>query len=138
MKRSAISKSAKKQTIGWYKKKLWTVFSKYIRQRDGYKCFTCDRTGTGSSMHAGHFIPKAGGGMSLYFHEDNVHSQCFHCNMNLGGNGAEYYKRMVEKFGQELVDELFRLKYQGFRKYTIDEYISEIEVYKKKIKEFET
>lgn len=124
----------KKHTIGWWKKALWRQFSLYIRSRDKYKCFTCDKIGAGSGIHAGHFIPKAGGGASLYFHEQNVHAQCYHCNINLGGNGAEYYVRMVKKYGQEIVDGLFKLKYVGFKKYTIEEYQQLIEDYKDKTK----
>lgn len=136
MKRSqGIRKEAKKHTLGWWKKQFWTVFSLYIRTRDEFKCFTCDNKGDGKGMHAGHFIPRASGGLALYFHEQNVHAQCYRCNMNLGGNGAEYYKRMVAKYGQELVDELFRLRDTGYKKYSIEEYESLIEIYKQKTKE---
>ena len=86
-------------------------------------------------MHAGHFIPRAAGGLSLYFHEQNVHAQCYRCNINLGGNGSEYYRRMVERFGQEVVDELFQLKYTGYKKYTIEDYQQLREDYKIKTEE---
>lgn len=69
-------------------------------------CFTCGRKATGSGMHAGHFIPKSVGGISLYFHEDNVHAQCFNCNINLSGNQYEYSL----KLGPEKVAELYKLK----------------------------
>jgi hypothetical protein len=138
MKRSGIRKTAKAKTMGWWKKEFWTVFSLFIRTRDNFQCFTCDNRADGKGMHAGHFIPRASGGLSLYFHEQNVHAQCYRCNMNLGGNGAEYYKRMVTKYGQELVDELFYLRDNGFKKFSIPEYQELIEVYKKKISELKT
>jgi len=62
----------KKKSISSLKKKLWKVFADYIKKRDKYTCFTCGRKGEGSGMHAGHFIPKASGGLALYFNEDNV------------------------------------------------------------------
>jgi len=59
-------------------------------------------------MQAGHFIASAQGNATRYL-EDNVHGQCYRCNINLGGNGAEYYPFMVEQYGLERVNELRRL-----------------------------
>lgn len=96
----------KKKTPAQLKKKLWKVFSQYIRLRDKGICFTCDRRCEGSGYHAGHFISKAAGGISLYFNEDNVHGQCYHCNINLGGNSYIF----GTKLGKEKVDELYKIK----------------------------
>ncbi len=87
----------KSESISSLKKKLWTVFSLYIRQRDKFTCFTCGKKGEGSGMHAGHFIPKSVGGIALYFHEDNVHAQCYHCNINLGGSQYIYGLKLGKK-----------------------------------------
>lgn len=118
----------KKKSISTLKKKLWTLFSQYIRQRDKYICFTCGRKGEGSGMHAGHFISKSVGGIALYFHEDNVHAQCYNCNINLGGHQWEYGVRL----GKEKVDELYKIKNQ-INKWTIEDYEKKIEYYKSKI-----
>lgn len=96
----------KKKTNAQLKKKLWEVFSKYIRLRDKGICFICGRKCEGSGYHAGHFIARSVGGLALYFHEDNVHGCCYHCNINLGGNTWEYGK----KLGDEKVKELYALK----------------------------
>ena len=92
------------------KSKLWKVFSLYIRQRDNYQCFTCGRHATGSGMHAGHYIPKSAGGIALYFHEQNVHAQCYNCNINLSGNSDIYSQKIIEKYGQETLDHLRQLR----------------------------
>lgn len=111
---------AKKQTTAQLKKKLWAVFSKYIRARDKGVCFTCGRSGfTGSSYHAGHFIPKASGGLILYFHEDNVHGQCARCNLFMSGEQYLYGK----KLGDEKVAELYALKHQVVKDYPFHEKI---------------
>jgi len=107
----------KKVSISKLKKKLWTVFSLYIRQRDNYICFTCGRKGEGSGMHAGHFIPKSVGGIGLYFHEENVHAQCYNCNINLGGNQWEYGQRL----GVETVNKLMKIKGE-YHKWTENDY----------------
>ena len=88
------------------KKKAWKVFAKWIKERDKYICFTCGRKCEGSGAHAGHFIPKSVGGLTLYFHEENVHCQCYNCNINLGGNQYLY----GVKLGEEKVKELYALK----------------------------
>lgn len=125
-KKVSAGKPKKKQSISTLKKKLWTHFSLYIRQRDNYTCFTCGRKGEGSGMHAGHFIPKSVGGIALYFHEENVRSQCYNCNINLGGNQWEYGQRL----GSETVAKLYAIKTQT-NKWTETDYLEKIEHYKK-------
>jgi len=93
-------------TITKLKKKLWKLFSKYIRERDRYTCVTCGREATGSGMHAGHFITGATCTAKLYFDETNVHAQCYHCNINLSGNWVNYEAFMISEYGQEHVDNL--------------------------------
>lgn len=96
----------KKSKTGALKRKAWSVFSKYIRERDKYKCFTCDKISKGSGMHSGHMIPR-GLSSNLYFDERNVHAQCFRCNIHLFGNSDEYAQRIVQKYGEE---ELTRIR----------------------------
>jgi len=124
----------KKPKIGVLKKKLWKVFSQYIRQRDKGFCWACGRSGfSGSGYHAGHFISKSVGGISLYFHEDNVHGCCYNCNINLGGNLYEYGIRL----GEEKVAELYELKKQT-AKWTIEDYEEKIAHYKEELKKLST
>jgi hypothetical protein len=121
-------KKKKTPSISKLKKKLWETFSLYIRTRDNYTCFTCGRKGEGSGMHAGHFVPKSVGGLALYFHEENVHAQCYHCNINLGGNIWEY----TVKLGLAKSEELHRLK--GITtKWTVSDYEEKIAHYKQKL-----
>ncbi len=123
MKKTPLKKVSKTK-ISTLKKKLWTLFSLYIRRRDNYICFTCGRKGEGSGMHAGHFISKAIGGIDLYFDEENVHAQCYNCNINLGGCQYEYSLRL----GKELSDKLYKKK-GVFNKWTEDDYKAKIEYY---------
>lgn len=127
MKKTKLRKVGK-QPISRLKKKLWTLFSEYIRSRDGNICFVCGRRAEGSGYHAGHFIPKSVGGIALYFHEDNVHGCCYNCNINLGGNLWEY----GQKLGPERVFQLYSLKGR-LTKVDQDWYLNKIEEYKKKL-----
>lgn len=103
-------KKPKLRSISLLKKDLWKLVSDYIRKRDFYVCRTCGRTGKGSQIHAGHFIPNASGGALLRYHPQNIYAQCYHCNINLGGNGAEYYRILTSQYGKERVERLFELK----------------------------
>jgi hypothetical protein len=132
-KEKSSSPKKKQPSISKLKKNLWTIFSLYIRTRDNYTCFTCDRKGEGSGMHAGHFITKAVGGITLYFHEENVHAQCYNCNINLSGNIWEYGQRL----GAEKVAELYKLK-QITAKWSITDYEGKIAHYKQKLHELQT
>lgn len=110
----------KNKTNSQLKKQLWKVFSSFIRTRDRFTCFTCGRKGEGSGIHAGHFISKSIGGLTLYFNEDNVHAQCYHCNINLGGNSYIYGQRL----GPKKVKELYALKNQITKDYPYEEKIA--------------
>ena len=105
---SHVYRKHSKSKIPILKRKLWEVFAKWIKQRDANTCFTCGRKATGSGLHAGHFVAKSVGGLALYFHEDNVHSQCFNCNINLSGNQYIY----GQKLGEKKVKELYKIKQQ--------------------------
>jgi hypothetical protein len=142
-KQKAKKKVVKKKpkTIGYYKKKLWTEFSIFIRRRDKGKCFTCTTHRPWKEMQAGHMIPRSIGGLLLYFHEKNVHCQCIQCNIHSGGNGAIYAKNFLEKYGQEEFDEIIRMRYAVAPHMTPKEkiawYLEKIDHYKKINKEYE-
>ena len=93
-----------KKTVTWYKKKLDTVFSKYIRYRDEGQCFTCPKKDHPKKMQCGHFNPRQY--LATRYDETNNHCQCYACNMLYGGNPATYSVRMIDKYGIEHVRKL--------------------------------
>ena len=127
------------------KKEAWSVFSKYIRQRDRGVCFTCEKkipdyyTRDGKLIEgwkagqAGHWITAANCGLALYFHEKNVHCQCYQCNVNLSGNWLIYEKKIIQVYGQAVCDELKALKWSGDLKLSVSDYADMIEKYEEKI-----
>lgn len=117
LKRSPLKKVSKnkvkkkKPSITTLKNKLWEHVKTFIRERDGNKCYTCPATGlVGSNWHTSHFIPSAACGALLRFHPHNLASCCYNCNINLGGNGSEFYRRLVRDKGQQFIDSIFILK----------------------------
>ena len=122
-----------KSPIAKLQQELWQecrrVALTLYKPQDGiYRCFTCDNAIEGSNRQLGHFIPKSVSGALLKYDLKNLRWQCFRCNINLSGNGSEFYRRLVEKEGQEYVDELFKLKGQTTK--ALDHYLKLLEKYK--------
>ncbi len=116
MKKDGTRKTKEEYTktdwIDW----LWPTFSRYIRIRDCLTttgtttygiCCTCGkrkRVSGHGQLQAGHFIP--GRTDAILFDEEQVHAQCYRCNMLLQGVWPVYYEYMLEKFGLEAVHEM--------------------------------
>lgn len=103
MKRKS-SRQTKYQSVASLKKKLWKVFSQYIRQRDNGVCFTCGKRDDWKNTDAGHYIAKSIGGSNLYFNEKNVHCQCTRCNRHLHGNLHYYAMKLQNKYGYQILE----------------------------------
>jgi len=132
---------SKKKTIGQLKKDRWKLMSEYIRLKysddNGYvSCVTCGTTKHyKDGIHAGHFEPKAKGN-AVYFVEENIHPQCYRCNMNLEGNRTQYYPFMLDMYGQETIDWLAELA-KSELKFTRSDHEEAIKDLKQKIKDLE-
>jgi len=114
--------------------KLWEhckriTREKYKNQDGSFNCFTCGRRiDSPSSAQTGHFIPSSICGAYLRYDLRNLRIQCYHCNINLGGSGATYYKNLVAEVGQVAVDQLFKDK---------QKIVKALEHYQKLLKEYE-
>lgn len=98
-----------KTPIAKLKAKLWELCKELVRKRDGNSCVICNKQGLeGSSWHTGHFLPSSTCGAFLRYDLRNLHSSCYNCNINLGGNGAIFYTVLVSKFGQDFVDKILQ------------------------------
>lgn len=102
-------------------KKLWPLFSKYIRERDNYTCITCGKKTY--PAQAGHYRTGATCKKYLYYDERNVHCQCYHCNINLSGNWYEYQRRMWATYGKEIDHEFDLQNQKDTREFPYEELI---------------
>ena len=136
--KKVVKKPKKKVVkISTLKNKLWELCKQIIRKRDGNVCFTCGKGGLeGSSWHTGHFIPSGACGAFLRYDLRNLASQCYNCNINLGGNGTAYYRNMAENNGQEFVDQIFKDKQKVIKADAIF-YQDKIDEYTKLLKFYE-
>jgi len=122
------------------KDKAWKVFSLYIRTKYAdengmVECVTCGDVKPIKEMQAGHFL--AGRGNAILFDPRGVHPQCYSCNVCKHGNIEEYYPFMLENYGQEVIDDLKRLKNGESPKRTVEHYEALRFKYEKLIGEFD-
>lgn len=114
-------KTKKKPSISKLKNKLWDeckrlVRAKYINEQGNWNCFTCDRLiDEPAKAQTGHFLPSSTCGAFLRYDLRNLRIQCYNCNINQGGAGAEFYRRLVEENGQDYVDQLFKDKHVSIK-----------------------
>ena len=100
----------KETTITTLKKRLWKIFSIYIRMRDCLEttgtvdhglCCTCKRDYPIGKLQAGHFIP--GREDSILFDPACVHAQCYRCNVQRSGEWVKYFRFMEKKYDREFI-----------------------------------
>ncbi len=126
----------KPKTLKRLKVEAWELCKQITRKRyeknkGQWHCYTCGRLiDEPAKAQTGHFLPSSTCGALLRHDLRNLRVQCYNCNINQGGNGAEYYRRMVQEVGQEAVDQLFQDKQKTIKADAIY-YSNLIETYKK-------
>lgn len=106
LKRGKLNKVSK-QKISVVQRKLWLLCKEIVRKRYKNVCFTCGQSNlTGGNWHTGHLWAKASLGAYLKYDLRVLRPQCYNCNINLGGLGAEFYRRMFILEGQEYMEKL--------------------------------
>lgn len=126
----------KKPSVAKLKKKLWTLFSEYIRRLyarpDGMcECVTCGVVKHWKELQGGHYIP-AGSSNYLLFVEANVHPQCYVCNCMKHSNPIEYRIYMEERYGKKFVEMLINQRNE-VKRFTVGELLVKIEEYEEKL-----
>ena len=94
----------KTKSLAKWKKELDSIFSKFIRQRDGGQCFTCSKKDEPKFMQCGHFVPRQY--LAVRFDERNCNCQCYACNMLYNGQPSAYAIRLKAKYGEGIIEEL--------------------------------
>lgn len=116
----------KQRSISSLKGLADNVFSKYIRTRDNFTCFTCDKFGDMKSMQCGHYISRSIN--ILRYDEKNCNAQCVGCNVFKSGNIPEYAIRLIRKYGNTILEELHARK-QELHQFTHQELEAIIQKY---------
>ena len=118
------------------KKKLDTIFSRYIRLRDSRSgmgtCITCGRMNHWKKMDCGHYMKRQY--LATRFDEKNCNIQCKHCNAFEQGANEKYKVAIDKKWGQG-TSEMLEIKKHNRCKMTEFEYKILIDLYTKKVEE---
>ena len=99
------------------------AFNAYIRARDqaaGHPCISSGKPldWSGNAVDAGHYR-SVGSAPHLRFDERNCHAQSKQDNRFLSGNAVDYRIGLIQRIGQEAVDELEAD--QSVRNYTVEQ-----------------
>ena len=107
-------KKQSKQPISKIQRQIWVECRRIANDRYSNKngqvdCYTCPAKDIqGSNKQLGHLWSKATLSAYLKYDMRVLHWQCFRCNINGGGMGADYYARMLKEEGKEFMEELER------------------------------
>lgn len=132
------------KSVAKLKKELDSIFSLYIRYRDGFKrnglwysqCITCGVIKPiKQGMQCGHFMSRVHN--STRYDEENCNAQCVGCNMFHGGEQYKYSIMVDKKYGKGTAEKL-SIKCRELKQYKGWELIELIEKYKAKVKEYES
>lgn len=119
-----------RKTEAQLKKLLWKHFTKFVKQRDKFKCCTCGRLTEGRNSQGGHYIAAGACGLEYYFNEKNVHCQCSDCNLRHEGNRPAYRSFLLQTYGQDVLDDLERNYHRPFSGDSYAWLLEKIEYYK--------
>lgn len=123
-------KKKSKQKISVIQRQLWQHCKRIIRKKYEHTCYTCGKTGLeGSNLHTGHLYAKASIGAYLKYDLRVLRPQCYFCNINCGGRGADFIENMRLIEGNAYVDAIIADKNKTVKAY--DHYLKLLEEYKK-------
>lgn len=95
-------------------KKLDRLTSELVRRRDAdeggtVRCVTCNKLMHWRESQCGHWVKRQHRGTR--WHLRNVAPQCAGCNMFKSGAMDEFALYLLNRYGQETIEELMRLKH---------------------------
>lgn len=129
----------KEERVATLKRKLWTIFSRYIRKswadRNGMVMTADNEYMPWQDSHCGHLYTnsernKSLGGNELWYYEHNFAPQSMAGNyFNAKDSAKVYMSFAIKRYGQDEVDKMFRMK-QTPRQFTEEELQAKYEHYK--------
>jgi hypothetical protein len=117
----------------------WKWFSLFIRLKDTNdegigQCISCRKYLHYKNGQAGHYISRRHN--STLFDEQNVHLQCPQCNGHFKGNLDEYAISLIQKYGQNILEDL-NIRKRLPKKFTSLDLAAIVQHYKSAVKELE-
>ena len=118
-------KLPKQKVLKKLHKRLWSIFSEYVRRKSKGECYTCRVKKDWRELDASHFLHGR-----LDYSEINVRACCRKCNRFIHGNLGNYAERLLREHGSSILDDLRREAAQ-IKKWTPEEFEELIEKYTK-------
>jgi len=129
LKRGKKMAKASKLPISKLQRQIWEECKRIIRAKYGNVCYTCGKGDlVGGNWQTGHMFAKASVGAFLKYDLRILRPQCYFCNINCGGRGADFVQKMREIEGNEYVDQIYIDKRKTVSAY--DYYCSLLESYR--------
>jgi len=135
LKRGNLARGKKKMAkvsklpISKLQRQIWEECKRITRAKYGNVCYTCGKGElVGGNWQTGHMFAKASVGAVLKYDLRILRPQCYFCNINCGGRGADFVHKMREIEGDEYVNQIYLDKRKTVSAY--DYYISLLEKYK--------
>ncbi len=99
LRKKGVSSQAKLE------QELWQECRRIVFEQYGDTCYTCGAQHLeGRNKQCGHMWPKGSLHALLKYDIRILRPQCFHCNINNGGMGAVFYKKMVADEGSAYME----------------------------------
>jgi hypothetical protein len=124
-----IKQKIKDYTTGKIKKRLDTIFSKYIRAKYPKICYTCKKPT--DKLQCGHFVSRQY--LVTRWDENNCRPQCWGCNGYGRGQLLDFEENLISEIGKEKVEALKASRHQvlkldrGWYEAQIDKYTTLLE-----------
>ena len=124
----SVMRKKSKQPISKIQRQIWEECRR-IKHKDVVDCYTCGaRNIQGSNRQLGHMWSKATLSACLKYELDILEFQCYRCNINGGGMGADFYKRKLKELGKKRMLELENKRNETVKAY--DFYVDLLSKYK--------
>lgn len=112
-------KKTSKQPISKIQRDIWQECRRIKNiGKENVDCYTCDAKNLqGANKQLGHMWSKATLTALLKYELDILEWQCFRCNINGGGMGADFYKRKLKEIGKKRMNELEQTRNKSVKAY---------------------
>lgn len=96
------------------KSEAWESVRRYVKKKEGDKCYTCPKSGARYLYDTGHYLPVAlvGSNNTLSWDERQLHRQCKSCNGAGEGMHDAYRMHLVRDYGEPVVLEFEKRRWR--------------------------
>jgi hypothetical protein len=103
-----LPKKPKQRSMKAIVTELWDLCRAITFKRHGIDCYTCPQKNIeGLNRQCGHGYPNGALGASMKYDLRILRPQCYNCNINHGGMGIVFWKRMETEIGKRKADKLY-------------------------------